>query len=72
MAYKAHFYDKREPYFWAIVANHLAANDPKAAELDRRVFAGLAYKLCEKAAAEVRSEGERVKLPSLENSAAYD
>lgn len=56
MALQKNFPKARQYFFWAIVANYMAANTPTASDMDRRVFGGLAYKLLSKAAFDVPAD----------------
>ncbi|MCJ1471830.1 hypothetical protein MMC13_000471 [Lambiella insularis] len=63
MMYSKNFPESRRPYFWAILASHLASNSLGVSETERSMFSGLAYKLLAKAAALVPAEDI---VPSLD------
>ncbi|KAL9047087.1 MAG: hypothetical protein Q9214_000247 [Letrouitia sp. 1 TL-2023] len=50
---------KSTPFFWAILTNHLIAIGPDASEQEKDVHGLLAYRMLEKAAAEVPQVGKK-------------
>lgn len=56
MSLQKNFPKARQYFFWAIIANFMAANIPRASDMDRRLFGGLAYKLLSKAASDVPAD----------------
>ena len=47
--YQKNFPQKREPFFWAILSSHLAAEVPSATEGERNLYETLAYRFLSKA-----------------------
>lgn len=60
MAYMKHFPSKREPFFWTIFANFMAAKSPKTSEQEKTLYSAMAYRMCAKAAEDVKFQAEEV------------
>lgn len=46
MTYSKEFKDRRRPFYWAILALHLASTSPAVPQNEQAVFATMAYRLC--------------------------
>ncbi|KAI4258318.1 MAG: hypothetical protein LQ352_001256 [Teloschistes flavicans] len=53
MTYSRHFPSKREPFFWTIFANYMAANTGTMSTEEKALCATMASRMCEKAAEDV-------------------
>ena len=61
MAYMKHFPNKREPFFWAILANFTASKNPKGLEQEKSLCSAMAYRMAAKAAEDVPIESNKVR-----------
>ncbi|KAL9614774.1 MAG: hypothetical protein Q9167_000765 [Letrouitia subvulpina] len=59
MAFMKNFPSQSTPFFWVIFTNYLIASGPDASEQEKRVHGLLAYRMLEKAAADVPQLGKK-------------
>lgn len=62
MAYMKNFPSQPTPFFWAILTNYLISIGSDASEQEKRVHGLLAYRMLEKAAADVPQVGKKVLI----------
>jgi hypothetical protein len=65
MMYMKKFPEKREPFFWNIIACELAGTDKSCSDMDRKVMRPLAYGFLSRAAADVEKENQSVSFSNF-------